>query len=128
MHCKDISKTRGEKMPITQILLIVLCSICFLLLVALGVSFFISHKSQKVMESVLTILTHPERAQITDAARVLNVILADEIAKINAGFRIIQETLQSQIQTAQTLHKQLSEQNDMLVNNTNISYYITNIM
>ena len=68
------------------------------------------------MESVLAILTQPERAQITDAARVLNVILADEIAKINAGFRIIQETLQSQIQTAQTLHKQLSEQNDMLVN------------
>ena len=103
-------------MPITQVLLIILCSICFLLLVALGISFFISHKSQKVMESVLAILTQPERAQITDAARVLNVILADEIAKINAGFRVIQETLQNQIQTAEDLHRRLSEQNDALVN------------
>ncbi len=103
-------------MPITQILLIVLCSICFLLLIALGVSFFISRKSQKVMESLLTILTQPERAQITDASRVLGIILADEIAKINAGFNVIQETLKSQIQTAETLHKQLSEQNDTLVN------------
>ena len=103
-------------MPITQILLIVLCSICFLLLIALGISFFISRKSQKVMESLLTILTQPERAQITDASRVLNVILADEIAKIHAGFKTIQETLQSQIDAAETLHKQLTEQNDNLVN------------
>lgn len=68
------------------------------------------------MESLLTILTQPERAQITDASRVLGIILADEIAKINAGFNVIQETLKSQIQTAETLHKQLSEQNDTLVN------------
>ena len=68
------------------------------------------------MESLLMILTQPERAQVTDAARVLNVILADEISKINAGFRVIQETLQSQIKTAEALHHQLSEQNDVLVN------------
>ena len=103
-------------MPITQVLLIILCSICFLLLVALGISFFISHKSQKVMESLLTILTQPERAQIADASRVLSKILADEIAKINAGFQVIQDTLQYQIQTAETLHKSLTTQNDTLVN------------
>jgi methyl-accepting chemotaxis protein len=103
-------------MPISQILLIVLCSVCFLLLIALGISFSISRKSQKVMESLLAILTTPERAQITDASRVLSVILADEIAKIKAAFNSIQETLQSQIDVAENLHKQLGEQNDILVN------------
>ncbi len=103
-------------MPITQVLLIVLCSICFLLLIALGISFSISHKSQKVMESLLTILTHPERAQIAEASRVLGVILADNVAKINADFHAIQDTLKQQIQTAQDLHEKLSVQNDELVN------------
>lgn len=104
-----------KKMPIVQILLIVLSAICFLLLIAVGISFFISRKSQKVMESVLVILTHPERAQINDATRVLNTILADEIAKINAGFNTIKDSLNNQIQTVQELHKQLSEQNESLV-------------
>ena len=103
-------------MPITQVLLIVLCSICFLLLIALGISFSISRKSQKVMESLLTILTQPERAQVADAARVLGVILADNVAKINADFHVIQETLKQQIETANDLHSKLSEQNDALVN------------
>ena len=103
-------------MPITQVLLIVLCSICFLLLVALGISFSISRKSQKVMESLLTILTQPERAQIADASRVLGVILADNVAKINADFHAIQETLKHQIEVAQDLHEKLSTQNDELVN------------
>ena len=103
-------------MPITQVLLTVLCSICFLLLIALGISFSISHKSQKVMESLLTILTHPERAQIAEASRVLGVILADNVAKINADFHAIQDTLKQQIQTAQDLHEKLSTQNDELVN------------
>lgn len=103
-------------MPITQVLIIILCSVCFLLLVALGISFSISRKSQRVMESVLTILTHPERAQITDAARVLNVILSDEIAKIHTGFQTIQETLRAQIAAAENLQQQLSQQNDTLVN------------
>ena len=68
------------------------------------------------MESLLTILTQPERAQIADASRVLSKILADEIAKIHAGFQMIQETLQYQIQTAENLNKTLGEQNDTLVN------------
>lgn len=103
-------------MPITQVLLIVLCSICFLLLVTLGVSFSISRKSQHVMESLLTILTHPERVQISDASRVLKTVLADEIAKIHAGFQTLQETLGAQIVAAENLQKQLSEQNGVLVN------------
>lgn len=113
---QGIKKNTGRKMPITQVLLIVLCSICFLLLIALGISFSISRKSQKVMESLLTILTQPERAQVADAARVLGVILADNVAKINADFHVIQETLRQQIETANDLHSKLSEQNDALVN------------
>lgn len=68
------------------------------------------------MESLLTILTHPERAQITEASRVLGVVLADNVAKINADFQVIGETLKHQIEIAQQLHKQLTEQNDTLVN------------
>ena len=116
MHCKAIN-TRGEKkMPITQVLLIVLCSVCFLLLVALGISFSISRKSQKVMESLLTILTSPERVQIRDAARVLNTVLADEITKIQTNFQTLQETLNTQIATVENIQHNLNEQNDKLVN------------
>ncbi|MBQ9540443.1 MAG: hypothetical protein IJU89_03400 [Alphaproteobacteria bacterium] len=103
-------------MPITQVLLIVLCSVCFLLLVALGISFSISRKSQKVMESLLTILTSPERVQIRDAARVLNTVLADEIAKIQTNFQTLQETLNTQIATVENIQHNLNEQNDKLVN------------
>ncbi len=103
-------------MPTTQILLIVLGFVSTLLLIALIVSFSISRKSQHVMESLLTILTHPERVQIRDAARVLNTVLADEIAKIHAGFQTLQETLQTQIATAEDLQQRLSSQNDALVN------------
>ena len=68
------------------------------------------------MDSLLTILMQPERAQIADASRVLSHILADEIAKIHTGFQILQETLQYQIQTAENLNKTLGEQNDTLTN------------
>ena len=44
--------------------------------------FLISRKSQKVMKSLLDIMTRPERAKVADATRVLNTILADEINKI----------------------------------------------
>ncbi len=103
-------------MPITQVLLIILCSVCFLLLVALGISFSISRKSQKVMESLLTILTSPERVQIRDAARVLNTVLADEITKIQTNFQTLQETLNTQIATVENIQHNLNEQNDKLVN------------
>lgn len=84
----------------------------FGLLVAL---FFISRKSQHVMESLITILTDPERAKIKHASEVLNIILADEIAKIQSAFQNIQETLHSQIQSAEELRLALTTQNDNLV-------------
>ena len=53
-----------------------------LLVVALAVLFFVSRKSQRVMQSLLTLMTRPERARVADAVRVLNTILADEISKM----------------------------------------------
>lgn len=83
--------------------------------VALVMVFLISRKSQKVMESLLTIMTRPERAKIADAARVLNIILADEINKIENGFQIMRNTLNEQINNAIELKKSLGEQNEQLV-------------
>ena len=92
--------------------LIGISCLLFGLLVAL---FFISRKSQRVMESLITILTDPERAKIKHASEVLNIILTDEIAKIQSAFQNIQETLRSQIQSAEELRLALTTQNDNLV-------------
>ena len=62
--------------------------------------FFISRKSQKVMKSLLNIMLHPERVQIADARQVLQTILADEIAKIEASFQTMRDTLNAQIASA----------------------------
>ena len=69
-------------MEITQAFLIAGGVLAGLLTITLGVLFFVSRKSQKVMESLLSIMTRPERAKVADAVRVLNTILADEIYKI----------------------------------------------
>lgn len=86
------------------------------LLVAMLIAlFFMSRKSQKVMQSLLTIITRPERAKIADASRVLNTILADEISKIEQSFQIMRDTLNSQIASAQELKQALSAQNEQLI-------------
>ena len=69
-------------MNLTQILLIGGGVISGLLLITLMVLFFVSRKTQKIIQSLLTIMLKPERAKIADATRVLNTILADEINKI----------------------------------------------
>ena len=70
-----------------------------LLVLALGVLFLVSRKTQKVMQSLLTIMTQPERAKVTDASRVLAIILADEISKIEQSFQTMRDTLNAQIAT-----------------------------
>ena len=57
-------------MNLTQILLIGGSVISGLLLITLVVLFFVSRKTQKIMQSLLTIMLKPERAKIADATRV----------------------------------------------------------
>lgn len=102
-------------MDITQILLIGCGVIGGLLFVALIVLFFVSRRSQKVMESLLQFITKPERAKIQDAVRVLNTVLADEMIKIDTNFSNITNVLKSQIETAEELKKSLTEQNEKLL-------------
>lgn len=105
-------------MDITQILLIgggVLAGLLFITLIAL---FFVSRRSQKVMESLLLLVTKPERAKIQDAARVLQTILSDELLKIESNFQNIKDTLNAQIVTANELKQNLAEQNSALLTTT----------
>ena len=102
-------------MEITNVLLIGAGVLGGLLLVVLGVLFFVSRKSQKVMQSLLQIMTRPERAKIADAVRVLNTILADEINKIEQSFQTMRDTLNAQIASANELKNVLTVQNEQLV-------------
>ena len=105
-------------MDFGQLYLIVGGALGGLLVLALLVLFFVSRKSQKVMQSLLVLLTKPEKAKIQDAVRVLNTILADEMIKMEANFQNIRDELNSQINTATELKKSLDEQNDRLTATT----------
>ena len=102
-------------MEITQTWLIISSIFAGLFFITLIVLFFVSRKTQKVMQSLLTIITRPERAKIADATRVLNTILADEIYKIEQSFQTMRDTLNAQIASADELKKILGEQNEKLV-------------
>lgn len=102
-------------MDISQMFLIgggLLGGLLFIMLIAL---FFISRRSQRTMESLLLLMTQPERAKIADASRVLQKILAGEISKIDACFQTMRDTLATQIAAANTLKSELTEQNSRLV-------------
>ena len=92
-------------MEITQTWLIISGVFAGLLFVTLIALFWISRRSQKVMQSLLMIMTRPERAKIADATRVLNTILADEINKIEQSFQTMRDTLNTQIAYADELKK-----------------------
>lgn len=98
-----------------QTLLIVALSLLFLLFVNLICLFFISRKSQRVMQSLLEIITHPENAKIQDASRVLQTILKDEITKIDDNFKSMASALQNQINHTEEIKHNLGEQNDKIV-------------
>ena len=86
-----------------------------LFVVAMAVVFFVSRKSQRVMQSVLNIMTRPEHARVQDAVRVLNSIMADEMAKLESVFNAIRDSLNAQITVAQGLQQSLGQQNEKLV-------------
>lgn len=102
-------------MDFTQILLIGGGVISGMLLITLGVLFFVSRKTQKVMQSLLSIMTNPERAKVADAVRVLETILANEINKIEQSFQTMRDTLNAQIQSANELKNTLTVQNEQLI-------------
>ncbi len=98
-----------------QTLFIISISLGALLFIALCGIFFISRKSQRVMHSLLEILTHPEHAKIQDASRVLQILFKDEIAKIDSNFKTMSTELNTQIAHTEEIKSVLSEQNDKLV-------------
>ena len=100
-----------------QTLLIIALSLCFLLFINLVCLFFISRKSQRVMNSLLEILTHPEQTNIKDASRVLQTLFKDEITKIDNNFKTMANALNEQIIHTEQIKNVLVEQNDKLVTN-----------
>jgi len=105
-------------MAINQIFLILGLVGGILMIACVVALFFVSRRSQKVMESLLTLMMRPERARVNDATRVLQNIMADEIAKIESGFARMCDTLNSQIETAKELKNSLTVQNAQLVATT----------
>lgn len=102
-------------MDFNNIFVIVGASVMGLAFIAMIMLFFISRRSQRVMESVVSIMTQPDRARITDASRVLQVIMADEIKRIAACFQNMQATMNNQIADAQKLREELEKRNQELV-------------
>ena len=86
---------------------------------AMVILFWVSRKSQHVMQSMLDIMTRPERARVADAVRVLNMIMADEMAKIQSCFQNIRDTLASQIDAVNDLEQKLGAHNTKLVTTAN---------
>ena len=99
-----------------QTLLIIALSLGFLLFVNLICLFFISRKSQRVMNSLLEILTHPEQANIKDASRVLETLFKDEITKIDNNFKAMANALNEQIIHTEQIKGVLTEENTRLTN------------
>lgn len=102
-------------MDLLQGLVILTGVLSGLLVAVLTVLFFVSRKTQKTMQSVVDIMTRPERAKVGEAVRVLNTILADEILKIEQSFQTMRDALKGQIDYANELKDALSVQNDRLV-------------
>ena len=99
-----------------QTLLIIALSLGFLLFVNLICLFFISRKSQRVMNSLLEILTHPEQTNIKDASRVLETLFKDEITKIDNNFKAMANALNEQIIHTEQIKGVLTEENTRLTN------------
>jgi methyl-accepting chemotaxis protein len=67
------------------------------------------------MHSLLEIMTNPEQAKIKDAARVLQTLFKDELAKIDSNFKTMADELNTQIIHTEQIKHNLGEQNDKLV-------------
>ncbi|MCL2330944.1 MAG: hypothetical protein FWC61_00145 [Proteobacteria bacterium] len=77
--------------------------------------FFVSRRSQRVMESLLELLMSPERAKIADASRVVKNVMNAEVESIELSFKKMAAALEQHIMRAEALEKQLGERNKALV-------------
>ena len=98
-----------------QNLLIILCILGALLFISLVCLFFISRKSQRVMHSLVEIMTRPEQTKIQSAMRILGLLFKDEINKIDANFKAMSDTLNTQIEQTEQIKQQLTIETDKLV-------------
>ncbi|MCL2749316.1 MAG: hypothetical protein FWE50_04565 [Alphaproteobacteria bacterium] len=94
------------------IILGVFAALLFALIIAL---FFVSRRSQKVMNSLLDLLMSPERAKIQGASRVVAEVMGREVERIEVGFGKISAVLEQHIMRAEALEKQLGMRNKELV-------------
>ncbi|MCL2538013.1 MAG: hypothetical protein FWE52_00830 [Alphaproteobacteria bacterium] len=102
-------------MDINQIFLIIFAVVAIGMVFGAAAMFMSSRRAQKITESMLLLLTKPERAKIQDAARVLQVIMAGEIEKIENNFKSMSDTLAVQVVRAEELRRELGEHNEQLV-------------
>ncbi|MCL1786089.1 MAG: hypothetical protein FWG39_02985, partial [Alphaproteobacteria bacterium] len=107
--------SRGRIIMMTQTFLIVFISIAVMMFMGALLLFRASRRAQKVAESLVMLLTRPERAKVQDAARVLQTIMAGEIEKIENNFKSMSDAMMHQIQRADELNISLGEKNDKLV-------------
>ncbi len=98
---------------------IILISVAGLLAFALGIQFFISRKSQKVMSSLLKILMDPERAKISDASRIVQSVMNDEVENLKVSFKKMASVLEQHVLRAEALEKHLGEKNLILIETAN---------
>jgi len=98
-----------------DILLILLAIAIVKMIVGAVVMFYAGRRGHRVTESLVMLLTKPERAKVQDAARVLRTIMADEIEKIENNFRDLSDTLLKQIARADELSVYLGDNNTKLV-------------
>lgn len=85
------------------------------LIIMSAVLFFVSRRSQRVMESLLQLLIQPERIKIEEASRVVKTVMNDEVLLIEASFAKMTATLESHISAARALETQVGTQNKELV-------------
>ena len=98
-----------------QILFIVMGKLGALLAGVCGVLFFVSRRSARAMESMLDLMTKPQRARVADAVRILETIMAGEIAKIESSFKSMNDATAAQIAAADKMREMLAEQNKQLI-------------
>lgn len=99
-----------------QIWLIISCVLGGLLFLTLICLFFISRKSQRVMRSLLEIMTQPEQVKIQSAVRVLELLFKDEINKIDSNFQTMAKSLSNQIEQTEQMKQNLSVETNKLMN------------